>query len=148
MVLGVVSKLDRSIILYGIKYGPWYQPILAHTATTHHSFRGSFSAVSKPIFATKYAFFSIFRDLQDGLAKFSQKLQNFGEFRKILQNFTKFCKFLQIFKNVDKKCKFLQNFCRILQNVLVHFVDLEKCLKNAYLVAKIGFDTAENRSLK
>ena len=26
---------------------------------------GSFSAVSKPIFATKYLFFSIFRDLQD-----------------------------------------------------------------------------------
>ena len=26
---------------------------------------GSFSAVSTPIFATKYAFFRIFRDLQD-----------------------------------------------------------------------------------
>ena len=34
-------------------------------ATTHHSFRGSFSAVSTPIFASKYSFFSIFRDLQD-----------------------------------------------------------------------------------
>ena len=97
MVLGVVSKLDRSIILGSIKNGSWYQAILAHTATTHHSFRGSFSAVSKPIFATKYAFFSIFRDLQDGLAKFSQKLQNFGEFRKNLQKFAKIYKVLQRF---------------------------------------------------
>ena len=30
-----------------------------------HSFGGSFSAVSTPIFATKYSFCSIFRDLQD-----------------------------------------------------------------------------------
>ena len=35
------------------------------SATTHHSFRGSFSAVSTPIFATKYSFCSIFQDLQN-----------------------------------------------------------------------------------
>ena len=70
---------------------------------------GPISAVSKPIFANKNAFFSIFRDLQDGLAKFSQKLQNFGEFRKILQNFAKFAKFAIFLKNVDKIAK----FCRI-----------------------------------
>ena len=29
------------------------------------TWKGSFSAVSKPIFATKYSFCSIFRDLQD-----------------------------------------------------------------------------------
>ena len=39
-------------------------------ATTHHSFLGSFSAVSKRIFATKYAFFQVFRDLQNYLAVF------------------------------------------------------------------------------
>ena len=31
----------------------------------HHTLESSFLAVSVPIFATKYAFFSIFRDLQD-----------------------------------------------------------------------------------
>ena len=34
-------------------------------ATTQHSFGGSFSAGSKPIFASKYAFFSIFQNLQE-----------------------------------------------------------------------------------
>ena len=40
------------------------------SATTHHSFLGSFSAVSKRNFATKYAFFQVFRDLQNYLADF------------------------------------------------------------------------------
>ena len=31
----------------------------------YQTLEGSFSSVSKPIFASKYAFFSIFRDLQD-----------------------------------------------------------------------------------
>ena len=30
----------------------------------------------------------------------------------------------------------------------VYLVDLEKCLKNEYLVAKIGFDTEENELSK
>ena len=33
---------------------------------------GSFSAVSAPIFASKYTFYSIFLDLQDYLAEFSK----------------------------------------------------------------------------
>ena len=41
--------------------------------------QGSFSAVSTPIFATKYSFFSIFRDLRD--------LQSFAPLRS--QNFNK-----------------------------------------------------------
>ena len=52
-------------------------------ATTHHSFRGSFSAGSTPIFASKYAFFRIFRDLQENhllASKFCKFLQNFGIF--------------------------------------------------------------------
>ena len=59
-------------------------------ATTHHSFRGSFSAASTPIFATKYSFCSIFRDLQNELAEFSKscknfqkKIENSGNFAKI-----------------------------------------------------------------
>ena len=60
------------------------------TATTHHSFQGSFSAGSKPIFATKASFCSIFRDLPENhllaskfckiLAKCWQNLQNFENF--------------------------------------------------------------------
>ena len=55
---------------------------------------GSFSAVSTPIFATKYSFCSIFRDLQD-LQTFAplhfQNLLIF--FLKILQNFNEFPRF-------------------------------------------------------
>ena len=46
--------------------------------------QGSFSAVSKRKFATKYAFFQVFRDLQNYLADFLKKLQIFC---KILRNF-------------------------------------------------------------
>ena len=52
--------------------------VRSHPATTHHSFGGSFSAGSKPIFASKYAFFSIFQNLQENHLFAS-----------------KFCKFLQ-----------------------------------------------------
>ena len=50
-------------------------------ATTHHSFRGSLSAVSKPILASKYAFFSIFRDLQDlhTFAPLESQVENYLE---------------------------------------------------------------------
>ena len=54
-------------------------------ATTHHSFLGSFSAVSKRNFATKYAFFQVFRDLQNYLADFLKKLQKLVKNRKNLQ---------------------------------------------------------------
>jgi len=53
----------------------------------HHSFGGSFSAGSKPIFASKVAFFSIFQNLKENhllaskfwkfLPKNWKKLQNF-----------------------------------------------------------------------
>ena len=81
-------------------------------ATTHHSFLGSFSAVSKRNFATKYAFCSIFQNLQNYLADFLKKLQIFAKNRKILQNFCEISGFLQ------KKCWFLRKsliFCKILQ---------------------------------
>ena len=97
-------------------------------ATTHHSFRGSFSAVSTPIFASKYAFFCIFRDLQENHLLAS-----------------KFCKILW------KNCKILQHFaifcCRKLQNLLARrwfSCRSRKMLKDAYLDAKIGVDPAEN----
>jgi hypothetical protein len=46
-------------------------------------------AVSKRNFATKYAFFQVFRDLQNYLSDFLKTLQNFAKNRKILQNFAK-----------------------------------------------------------
>ena len=67
------------------------------TATTHHSFRGSFSAGSTPIFASKYAFCSI---------KFFQNLQE----NHLLAS--KFCKFLQ-----EPKC-----FCKIFKNISLQSV--------------------------
>ena len=49
----------------------------------------SFAAVSRPIFAAKYAFFSIFRELQDfhtfAPLPFAKNVLNIG------QNFAKFC---------------------------------------------------------
>ena len=82
---------------------------------THHSFLGSFSAVSKRNFATKYAFFQVFRDLQNYLADFLKKLQilpKIAKFCKIFANFPDFCK-----KNVDfvKIADFLQNFAKFLK---------------------------------
>ena len=54
----------------------------------------SFSAVSAPIFASKYAFVSIFQNLPDYLAEIFeiwQKFANFATFAKLLLNFHKNC---------------------------------------------------------
>ena len=61
----------------------------ADKAATHHSFGGSFSAGSTPIFASKYAFLKHFQNLQENhvLA---------GNFCKFLQVSASFCKFLQV----------------------------------------------------
>ena len=105
--------------LWEQRFGPW-----RHTAAqalsgrrfrraaeaaqdmTHHFFRGSFSAVSTPIFASVYAFFSIFRDLQENhfLASKSPKfLQNFCKFWQVLQTLQTFANFLKKIKNLEKK---------------------------------------------
>ena len=55
---------------------------------------GSFPSVSTPIFATKYAFFRIFRDLQDSETFARLHTQNFAKFwhyfSKFSENFDKF----------------------------------------------------------
>ena len=61
----------------------------------HHidAFR-SFSAVSAPNFATKYAFFIIFQNLQDYLAdifEIRQNFEDFATFAKMLLNFHENC---------------------------------------------------------
>ena len=61
------------------------------------------------------------RRFQQHFAKISKNYRNFANFRKKSANFE--------FKAVQR---------------YVYLVDLEKCWKNEYLVAKIGLDTAEN----
>ena len=85
--------------------------------------RGSFSAVSKPNFASKYSFESSWRDLQDLHAfaplrpqyfrKFSSNF--FAFFGKILQKFVIFEFFSLIFAQI--LMKFCRNFADILENV-------------------------------
>ena len=75
----------------------WTCPWRELEATTHHSFGGSFSAGSKPIFASKAAFFSIFQNLQENHLLASK-------FRKFLP---KNWKFLQNFRH------FLANFAKL-----------------------------------
>ena len=61
--------------------------------------------------------------------------------------FLKNCKSLQKIENIANfgdVCK----FCNFFKNQLDSFVDLEKPEKNAYLVAKFRFDTAENEPRK
>ena len=47
----------------------------------YQTLEGSFSSVSKPIFATKYSFFSILRDLQDlhTFAPLESQVENYLE---------------------------------------------------------------------
>ena len=73
---------------------------------------GSISAVSRPNFAIKYSFFSIFQNLE-------YKLTEFSKFVKICQIFFEFCKILLIFHHFSGFCKFcwffhefVQNFCK------------------------------------
>ena len=76
---------------------------------------GSFSAVSKPIFASKYAFFSIFRALQDSQTFAPLHTQNFQIFWKISQNFVEFSRFLQ---NLPKYVLFRHYFHGIFSEFL------------------------------
>ena len=70
---------------------------------------GSFSAVSTPIFAIKYSFCSIFRDLQNDLAEFSNFFEIFNlaeiwnfrileKFAELSQNFRKCARFPKMLK--------------------------------------------------
>jgi len=100
---------------------------------------GSFSAVSKPIFAGKYAFSASF-SVYTSCARLNRSKLN------ILANnrFTKpaiFVKFQQnIFANLANICKILPN-CKMSARQSRRS---KKMLKSAYLLAKIGADTAEN----
>ena len=96
------------------------------SATTHHSFGGSFSAGSTPIFASKYAFCSIFQNLQENhllaskFCKFLKKMQTFAKFDLFsVVKCQNFCKFLIFFAEICKICSREDYF----------LVDFEKCCK-------------------
>ena len=82
---GVISCLHRTSALPAV---PELLAIAAASHSTHHSFGGSFSAVSTPIFTIKDAFCSIFQNLQENhllaskfckhsVKKCNEKLQKF-----------------------------------------------------------------------
>ena len=92
----------------------------------------SFSAVSAPIFASKEAFFSIFWDLQDYLAEFS----------KIRQHLVTGSRFCNLVTDFLLKC-WVWSGAEVCTSCRSW-----KMLSNAYLLAKSGFDTAENEPAK
>ena len=101
---GAVARLSSAA---APRKGPFFRP-----------FRGSFSAVSTPIFATKGAFFSVFRALHFFLCTapdfpdFSEPLHQFCKiqrnFRWISRKKAEFCTFL---------IKFSPNFSGISKNI-------------------------------
>ena len=103
---------------------------------------GSFSSVSKPIFASKYSFFCIFRDLQDfhTFAPFqTQILQIFAPFRKILWIFAKFLEFLLNFAIFRRKFhRILSELRQILYNYQNFMYFAEKMRKSYEILQKIA----------
>ena len=84
----------------------------------------SFSAVSAPIFATKYAFDSIFQNLPDSQA----------EFFEIWQNFANFATFVSLLLKFDENCCFFKPiFYETFEIAAVqkdaNLVELEKCCR-------------------
>ena len=93
---------------------------------------GSFSSVSTATIASKDAFCSIFRDLQDLHSSRDLNFQNFANVRQsFFDNLIKFDDFLLNFRDWSgaKECK----SCRS-----------RKMQKNASLLAIVAVDTAEN----
>ena len=93
------------------------EPREGHPAPRHRqTLQGSFSAVSKPNFASKYSLESSRRDLHDALlctALKSHFFKNLLEFFQILRKFSDFLLILQIFAKFQKfvkNCKNLANF--------------------------------------
>ena len=94
---------------------------------------GLFSAVSKRIFARKYAFDSIFQALQDLHTFALLQFQNFSKKR-----FEKSAIFVKIQQTVCKSRKMLQNFPKFQKFQLDNFVDFEKCCKTRVYTPPLG----------
>ena len=116
------------------------------TASSHgirQTLEGSFSAVLKPNFASKYAFESSRRDLHNAilrtalnfLSTFAEIIANFCKIREIVSKFSHFL-------NTNYSNFLEKNDFRAVQRSALCRSRRE--LSNAYLLAKFGFDTAEN----
>ena len=112
--------------------------------------RGSFSAVSTPIFASKYALESSRRDLHNALLCTALKSHFFKHLLEFCQNLRKISEILLL----KKKCwisQILQKNGKHLTKKWDYRAVQRSALcrsrrepSNAYLVAKFGLDTAEN----
>ena len=104
----------------------------------------SFSAVSAPIFASKYAFCRILQNLPDYLAEFFKMWQICKiKFLQHLQNVAEFSRKLQMFQT-----DFMLNFWDCSGAKVCKSCRARKMLSNAYFNAKFRFDTAENEPAK
>ena len=80
-------------------------------------------------------------------AKFREKSSKSVE--NSMKNVEKIMIFAEFWPNVRKSfTKFCSNFEMGAVQRIANLVDLDKCLKNEYLVAKIGFDTEGNEPSK
>ena len=104
----------------------------------------SFSAVSAPIFARKYAFCSIFQNLPDYQTEFFEIWQKLK-----FANFATFAMFAEISRKLlFFQTDFLRNFWDWSGAKGCKSCRAWKMLSNAYFLAKIRFDTAENEPVK
>ena len=95
---------------------------------------GSFSAVSKPNFASKYAFESSRRDLHNALLCTAPKSHFFQKISRICQNLRKFSEILrnsQFFKPI-----FCENFEIAAVQKDANLVELEKCCRTHIYLQK------------
>ena len=90
-----------------------HELLRARAATTHHSFGGSFSAVSTPIFTSKDAFCSIFRNLQNLHTSAGLGTLKNAKIVQISQKSAKFCEFLQNFLKIRINHEKFRNFRKI-----------------------------------
>ena len=127
------------------------RPARSARSIADRTLQGSFSAVSKPNFARKYAFESSHRDLHNALLCTALQSQNFVKIAKLFVKVAKFSKlaiFLKISQNFGKILAFLKkkrDFRAVQRSALCRS---RRELSNAYLLAKFGCDTAENEPFK
>ena len=99
----MLRSLQSTILHPASSHGSSSPSVCCLPTTIFHFFCGSFSAVSKPNFASKYSFCSIFQDLHNEHAfapPTTQNLQTFAQFCKFLMTFPDFLKILLKFDEI------------------------------------------------
>ena len=142
--LGWLRELDvdRQGRLRGRAWVRW-RSLRAWRHGIRQTLEGSFSAVSKPNFASKYAFESSRRDLHNALLCTAPKSHFFQKISRICQNLRKFSEILrnsQFFKPI---------FCENFEIAAVHkdanLVELEKCCQT-HIFLQISFRYSRERA--